>query len=392
VEVGLKRRFSYLCRLKWNFKMNISRMIIAFIVFISLNVYLIIRGWQALPNTIWWHIIYTALFLFASLSVFLAVFLGSRLPEWLVRIFEQVGGYYMILFIFILAGAFLGDLLRIGDHFFHFFPDWVRNNYSQVRLGYFILLLLFLVILSLIGYNRFKNPGIVEFKLETNHSNGHSSEMTIVAASDIHLGNLIRKERLSKWVELINSQKPDLILLAGDIFDHDFRAVESQRMDFELLKLKATYGVYAIPGNHDYYAGIDKVLAYLKGSGITVLRDKAVIIDNRIALFGRDDQTNRNRKPLSFLKTDLPKIVIDHQPGTMNESVMSGIDLHISGHTHNGQIFPFNRIVSRIYDLPYGYKKSGNTHLYVSSGLGLWGAPIRLGTQSEILKVRFTSN
>jgi predicted MPP superfamily phosphohydrolase len=204
---------------------------------------------------------------------------------------------------------------------------------------------------------------------------------------------VIRKGRLTKWVELINSHRPDLVLLAGDIFDHNIRAVEAQQMDSELLKLKATYGVYAVPGNHDYYAGIDQVLAYLKRSGIRVLRDSAVIIDNRLAIYGRDDQTNRNRKSLqellSTLETDLPRVVLDHQPGSINESVTHRIDLHISGHTHNGQIFPINRIVSRIYDLPYGYKKSGQTHLYVSSGLGLWGAPIRLGTQSEIVKIRF---
>ena len=79
----------------------------------------------------------------------------------------------------------------------------------------------------------------------------------------------------------------------------------------------------------------------------------------------------------------------DHQPHSLDESVKNQVDLHLSGHTHNGQIFPFNRFVSRIYGLGYGYRKSGNTHQYVSSGLGLWAAPIRLGTQSEIVKIYF---
>jgi len=73
------------------------------------------------------------------------------------------------------------------------------------------------------------------------------------------------------------------------------------------------------------------------------------------------------------------------------KSAQQGVDLHISGHTHNGQIFPFNKIVSRIYELGYGYRKTGDTHLYVSSGLGLWGAPLRLGTQSEIVKIKLLS-
>jgi predicted MPP superfamily phosphohydrolase len=113
-------------------------------------------------------------------------------------------------------------------------------------------------------------------------------------------------------------------------------------------------------------------------------------------IIGRDDKTNMKRKSLDAildsLPDGLPKIVLDHQPGSFEESARHGVDLHISGHTHNGQVFPFNKIVSRIYELGYGFKKSGNTHLKVSSGLGLWGAPIRLGTQSEILKIRLRSS
>jgi predicted MPP superfamily phosphohydrolase len=326
----------------------------------------------------------------------MAIFLGSRLPAWLAFVFEQLGGYYMILFVFTLSLVLLGDMLRITDHWFHYFPDWVRANYPTVKLGYFLGVVVILATLSLIGFSRFKNPGIIELELITNRSNGKQGEMTIVAASDIHLGNVIRKRRLKKWVDLINRQQPDVILLAGDIIDHSIKAVESQHMEQELLKLKSTFGVYAIPGNHDYYAGINKVMDFLQRSGIKVLRDEAVLIDNRIVIYGRDDRTNQNRKPLSALVDSLggslPGVVLDHQPGSFDESVSQGIDLHISGHTHNGQIFPFNKIVSRIYEFGYGYKKSGNTHLYVSSGLGLWGAPIRLGTQSEILKVRLIPN
>jgi predicted MPP superfamily phosphohydrolase len=210
--------------------------------------------------------------------------------------------------------------------------------------------------------------------------------------SDIHLGNLIRKNRLAGWVERINSEKPDVILLVGDIFDHNMHAVESQKMDEVLLQLKSTYGVYAVPGNHDFYAGIDKAVLYMKRSGIQVLRDQSVKVNDRIVIIGRDDLTNRHRKPLDSLvagmNSGLFRIVLDHQPAALGESVASGIDLHISGHTHDGQVFPFNHIVSRIFELGYGYRKTGNTHLYVSSGLGLWGAPMRIGTQSEIVCIR----
>jgi len=372
--------------------MNLIRFLIVLSIYIAFNSYIFIRGWQAIPVGFIAHLVYTILFLIASLSVFIAIFLGNRLPAWLSLVFEQTGGYYMILFIFMLAGVMLGDLLRTTDHYFNYFPEWITSHYPQVKLGYFITVLVMLVIISLIGFSRFTSTRVVEMNIATNSNSGDSKGMTIVVASDIHLGNVIRKGRLAKWVKLINSQKPDLILLAGDIFDHSFRAVVSQQMDKELLKLEATHGVYAVPGNHDYYTGIDRVLDFLKHADIKVLRDTAVTIDGRVVIIGRDDMTNKNRKTLDSildsLPDGLPVIVLDHQPGTLAESARHGVDLHISGHTHNGQIFPFNRIVSKIYELGYGYRKSGNTHQYVSSGLGLWGAPIRLGTYSEIVKIQ----
>jgi uncharacterized protein len=371
--------------------MNLFRFLIILLIFIALNGYLFIRGWQSLPGRTPVHVVYTLVFLTASLSVFLAVFLGNRLPGWLTLVFEQAGGYYMILFVFMLAGALLGDLLRLTNHHFHYFPEWIVTHYPQARLGYFLTVLLTLVVISIVGFNRFTRTQLVEMEIVTCDPSSEVHNMTLVAASDLHLGNVVRKGRLTEWVELINSQKPDLIVLAGDIFDHSYSTVVAQRMDEELLKLKATYGVYAIPGNHDYYAGIDRVINFLKKADIRVLRDSTAIIGNRIRLIGRDDRTNSKRKSLKALmdpvQDGLPTIVLDHQPGSIDESALLGVDLHISGHTHNGQIFPFNKIVSRIYALGYGYRKTGDTHLYVSSGLGLWGAPIRLGTQSEIVRI-----
>lgn len=371
--------------------MNLFRFLIILSVFIALNSYLFIRGWQALPDRFWIHMIYTSIFLVASLSVFLAIFLGNRLPAWLTLVFEQTGGYFMILFIFMLAGALLGDLLRVANHYFSIFPEWVVTRYSMAKLIYFGMVLATLIALSLIGFVRFSNPSLVNLNLESGKNSGQSGDIILIAASDIHLGNVVRKRRLVKWVDLINKQKPDLILLVGDIIDHSYRAVVTQEMDKELRKLKATYGVYAVPGNHDYYAGIDQALDFLKSSGIQVLRDTAITVGNRLVLIGRDDLTNKNRKPLhailNGIQSDLPKILLDHQPLSIKESIDNQIDFHLSGHTHDGQIFPFNKFVSLIYEQGYGYRRSGNTHSYVSSGLGLWGAPIRLGTRSEIVRI-----
>ncbi|HEX3009815.1 MAG TPA: metallophosphoesterase, partial [Bacteroidales bacterium] len=197
-------------------------------------------------------------------------------------------------------------------------------------------------------------------------------------------------------VSLINQYNPDVILIAGDLFDRNLHTIERQGMESELRKLKARYGVYAVLGNHEYFGNVNKAGEIIARSGITLLKDSVVIIDNKFVLIGRDDYTNRRRKPLQQLianvDKNLPKILLDHQPVHLNEAQENNIDLQISGHTHNGQIFPINRIVSKIYELGYGYKQKGNTHFYVSSGLGLWGAPLRLGTQSEIVKVQLNVN
>jgi hypothetical protein len=372
--------------------MNVIRFLLLLAGFTALNLYIYIRGRQALPDKFLVQAVYTAVFLIASLAILLAIFLGNRLPGWMALVFEYAGGYYIILFIFLVSFTLLGDLLRIVHHYLHIFPAWVSTHYDQVKILYFGFVLLTLFVISLIGFLRFSNPEVMEFEIKAKPEANHTGNFTVVAASDLHLGNLIRRERLADWVELINRQNPDIILFAGDIFDHSYDAVVSQKMDLELLKLKATYGVYAVPGNHDYYAGIDRVLDFLKRSGIRVLRDSTVTIDNQVILIGRDDRTNPQRKSLDVVmdsvSNGLPKILLDHQPGSLEESAQQGIDLHISGHTHNGQIFPYNKLVSKIYGLGYGYRQTDGTHFYVSSGLGLWGAPIRLGTQSEIAVFR----
>ncbi|MBN2814217.1 MAG: metallophosphoesterase [Bacteroidales bacterium] len=376
--------------------MKLFGMLIVLLIFAALNIYLYIRGWQALPANTAIRVIYPVLFILASTAVFVAVFLGSRLPLWLSRVFDVIGGYWMILFVFMVMAALLADLLRLAHHYRPFFPDWITVDYARARLYYLITVIAVLVLISVIGYLRFDNPRIKELDLKIVKENATGDSFTIVAASDIHLGNLIRRDRLAGWVELINRQKPDFIILVGDLFDHNMKAVESQDMRKELLRLDAKYGVFAVPGNHDYYAGIDHALKYMESSGIVVLRDQALTIGHKMVIVGRDDLTNQKRKSLEAIMTGvnrkLPIVVVDHQPLNIAESVKNQADVHISGHTHNGQIFPVKWVVSRMYELAYGYAKMGSTHVYVSSGLGLWGAPLRLGSTSEIVKMNVRIN
>lgn len=363
-------------------------------VFISINFYIFIRGLQALPKDILIQSIYTAVFLVFSLSFFVAFLLEGKVHPAIIAVSENIGGFWMVTFLYFLLMVLLADIVRVADYFFGIFPEVMRANFGQVKLYYLGAVVLILLVLSTIGYIRFSNPKIVPLHIDLPNNGNKPESLNIVAVSDVHLGDMIRKSRLKKYVKLINQQQPDLILIAGDLFDRNMHTIERQNMQAELRKLNARYGVYAILGNHEYFGNVNKAKEIIEQSGIKLLRDSAVTIDNKLVIIGRDDRTNRNRKSLKHLTasvdSNLPSVLLDHQPYNLSEAVENNINVQISGHTHNGQIFPINRIVRRMYELAYGYKKTGNTHFYVSSGLGLWGAPIRLGTQSEIVNIRLS--
>ena len=208
--------------------------------------------------------------------------------------------------------------------------------------------------------------------------------------SDFHLGVANDKKRLEQYVRLINSQHPDLIIIAGDLIDNNVLPLEKERMWETLNKLQAPLGTYFCMGNHEYMVDFDAGMNFLQKTGMNILIDTLVVINESIQIIGRDDFHRRpNRKSLEELvkeiDNNLPVILIDHQPFHLNEAEENGIDLQFSGHTHKGQMFPVNLLVNRMYEISYGYAKKGNTHYYISSGLGLWGPPFRIGTKSEVV-------
>jgi hypothetical protein len=215
-------------------------------------------------------------------------------------------------------------------------------------------------------------------------------------ASDIHLGTIIGKNDLAKLVEKINYQNPDIVLLVGDIFDEDIAPVVNGQMGDLFERFNAKYGVFAVTGNHEFFSNHQAKIEYLQNHGVNVLNDTVATLAN-INIVGRyDRQSNyalgQNRKTLPELTKDIDQsrftIVLDHQPSNLSESVESGIDLQLSGHTHHGQVWPFNYITKAIFEVSMGYKKKGNTHIYVSPGYGTWGPRVRLGNRPEIAVIK----
>ena len=153
----------------------------------------------------------------------------------------------------------------------------------------------------------------------------------------------------------------------------------------EFRRLQAP--VFACLGNHDYYAGEPNSEKFYRDAGIKLLRDATIDLGNGITLIGRDDRTNKRRKPLKDLMSGVDRnnylILLDHQPYHLEDAERNGVDFQFSGHTHDGQVWPVNWIEKAIYEDSYGPLMKGHTFYYVSSGLGIWGGKFRIGTQSE---------
>lgn len=220
-----------------------------------------------------------------------------------------------------------------------------------------------------------------------------TEKLNIVMASDMHFGALSGVKHAQNLVNRINSLNPDIVLFPGDIIDDDAEMFQEKGIPNILKQIKAP--VYATLGNHDRDQNVNLIKMFHE-SGMKVLHDEVLMLDNGVTLVGRKDRGYKDvvRLELHDLMkgVDLTKpiILLDHQPYDLDIAKENGIDLMVSGHTHRGQIAPAHLITKRIYENDWGYLKKGQLHTIVSSGYGFWGPPIRIGSQSEIIQLNIT--
>ncbi|KIL45577.1 metallophosphoesterase [Jeotgalibacillus soli] len=220
-------------------------------------------------------------------------------------------------------------------------------------------------------------------------------ELQILMVSDLHLGPIVGEKHIQRMVEIADDVKPDIILIAGDIIDDNVDPFIEKEMGKHLEKMNAPLGVYAIPGNHDYYGDdLLEIESEMEQTGLTFLLDETESINNDFYIVGRKDLTDTNRETAEELVEELDKtkpiIMLDHQPVELDEASASGVDVILSGHTHRGQLAPANIITSMIYENDWGYLKKENLHSFVSSGFGTWGPPLRIGSRSEVMVINVT--
>ena len=230
---------------------------------------------------------------------------------------------------------------------------------------------------------------IHEYTVEIPRGLSTLRELKVVFAADLHLGSLTPKNFLERFVDKVNAQKPDIVLIGGDIREGHRGEADIGAIEAQFQRLEARYGVFAVPGNHEGYAGTTG--EFFDRSHIRFLQDDLATIDGAFILVGRRDARRGTRKSIDDLlrkaPDGLPVILLDHRPTDMEAVSRTRVDLQLSGHTHHGQLFPINFVTQREYGLSWGHRKTGNTHFIVTSGAQLWGPPVRTVGASEIVFV-----
>ncbi|MGN7456861.1 metallophosphoesterase [Paenibacillus pasadenensis] len=372
---------------RWLALVSVIVIYAALIYYIGWNLSLFLASQGLSPGIGMW----TAVVL-ASVSYFLAMALVRFWGALPARLFKAAASYS------IAALEYLILLLPLAD------LGWLAARAAGVSFdayagaaGWTVLLLL-LVLLAWGTRNAF-SPIVRRHSVQVDKPMADRDSVTLLVASDIHLGDIVGKRHLRKLVRISQELRPDLILLPGDVLDDSVKPFLHLRMAEVISQLKAPLGTYAVLGNHEYYGGdIPAYVGAMKQAGIPVLQDEWIDAGG-IVIAGRKDRTAESlpgagRLPTAELLRDIdssaPIVLLDHQPYGFAEAAAAGADVLLCGHTHRGQFAPNHLVTRRLFELDWGYMRKSLTHVFVSSGFGSWGPPVRLFSRSEALLITLT--
>jgi len=351
--------------------------------------------WCLLPLTWIWKTVGVALLAGSFLLLFAGVTRRTDgMPMPLATAVYEVGtsSLMVMLYLFMLFLLLdLGRLLHVVPRQWLWQNGWTAGGIALLMVGLFVY-----------GNLHYRHKYRQELRVE---SAKVSRPLRLVLLSDLHIGYHNRRSELHRWVDMINAERPDYVLIAGDIIDGSMRPLKEEQMHEEFRRLQAP--VYACLGNHEYYSGEPEAQRFYQQAGIRLLQDESVVLDGGLCVIGRDDRTNQHRKslgrimkeasekydtitphsslrtPHSSLHTPHYSILLDHQPYHLEQAEQQRVDFQFSGHTHHGQVWPVSWITESIYECAFGEHRRGSTRYYVSSGMGIWGGKFRIGTRSE---------
>lgn len=385
-------------------------------IYLLLNLYILRWAYlwmgtcHSILRTLGFRLIFAVIYVLLSTSLLTGFLIKN--PKSLHRMLKITGNYFLGIFLYTLVIILLADFGRILlKYVFH--ASWIHSRTAFTVAGAICALLILL--LSACGIFHAKYIKTTSYDVIINKTIPERTSMKIVLLADTHFGYNAGVLHARELVRKINKQKPDLVCIAGDIFDNEYDAIRNpEKLEQTLRGIKSTYGVYACWGNHDLNEEIlagftfkhkdgdlsdikdPRMKKFLKDSNIHILEDESVLINDQFYVIGRKDASltekiHETRKaPAQLtekLDRDKPIIMIDHQPKELQELADAGVDLDLCGHTHNGQTFPGNFTIKLMWENPCGLLSKDNMTNITTSGAGVWGPAMRIGTDSEICSI-----
>lgn len=316
------------------------------------------------------------------LSAVVSSYVSHKWDNWLTRTYYIFSGFWIGLFINLCLMALLILLLKLGGLILGFvLPYWL------IKTIFFGGALVF----SLFGVYRVWMPQITSYEVSIKDLPEAWNNKTIVQLSDVHLGPVYQENFFYRLIKKINELKPEAVFITGDLFDGTEAGFAWLNHPF--AKLQAPKGIYYGFGNHDLYLGFNRVIALLKENPVKILDNKMVVVDG-LQIIGVNYSFNSSfdleeeiLKQVNYSRTK-PSILLLHAPHNIELAKKAGIDLQLSGHTHDGQLWPFNHVIQWAHKgYGYGFFKEDDFSLVVNSGAGTWGPPMRTAARSEIVKI-----
>jgi uncharacterized protein len=313
----------------------------------------------------------------------------SHSPEARWADLAMIAGYFSLpLLLYLIVFVILTDL-AVGMARLAGILSKKTVHQRRFRKARLLLCLVGPVLTVTIGAVRNNSPQVKEYSIQIPRKSSDIRQLRIAFASDFHLRETTARGLIHRYIEKVNEASPDIVLIGGDLLEGDRPGERLEDFAAQFRRLRAKFGIYGIAGNHDLHGTGPKT--FFNQAGIHLLQDGVERIGDAFYLVGRNDQRVIGRKSIGDLlehcEKNLPVVVLDHRPTDLENIGRAGPDLLLSGHTHNGQLFPVNLIVRRYYELCWGYKLKNQTHVIVTSGLQVWGPPVRTAGDSEIVIV-----
>lgn len=358
-------------------------------------------------NCLRFKVPFAVVYLFMALSPVIAFLLPKSAVAIVIR---RISTYWIGIMLYSLLYVVLFDLLRLIAKHTKLKNTLLFSRGSVISIGSVVVACA--VATCLYGIFNARNIKVNEYSITVNKSCGSDKHLKAVLVADLHMGYAIGVDHITNMVEKINQQDADIVIIAGDIFDNSYDGMDDpEGIKAQLKSIKSKYGVYAVYGNHDIDEKIlmgftfdwggkqlhsEKMTNFMKECNIKLINDESVLINDEFYLVGRRDTDkpgteDGTRAEISELTKDLDKtkpiFVLSHEPDELQKTADAGADIDFSGHTHDGQLFPGNLTIGLFWENPCGMIKKDNMYSIVTSGVGVYGTFMRVGTDAEICSV-----